>query len=218
VCDDGQAVTRRNERVRAVDHVAVAIAITGSAEVDAVLVDRVDERLGVYEVGVGVVAAEVGLGDAVLCAVGDAELLLEDVDTVGASDTAEAVEEDLEVRVLLEERLDEVEVEDVLEHLQVVLGGVQDLDLEVAILLRANLAQVDVWDVGDLVRGEGLGGLVDLVGNALGCRCTVGEVVLDAKVLSGACSQSDDVLPHPLSSTVVTHLQGCGWQLAGYRR
>jgi hypothetical protein len=62
---------------------------------------------------------------------------------------------------------------------------VDDLDLEVADLLCANLAQVDVWDVGDLVGGKGLGGLVDFVGDALGGRCAVGEVVLDAEVFGG---------------------------------
>jgi hypothetical protein len=70
--------------------------------------------------------------------------------------------------------------------LKVVLGRVENLNLEVAILLCANCAQVDVWDIGDLVRGERLGGLVDLVGDALGGWCAVGEVVLDAKVFGGA--------------------------------
>jgi hypothetical protein len=62
---------------------------------------------------------------------------------------------------------------------------VDDLDLEVADLLCANLAQVDVWDVGDLVGGKGLRGLVDFVGDALGGWCAVGEVVLDAEVFGG---------------------------------
>jgi hypothetical protein len=88
--------------------------------------------------------------------------------------------------VLLEERLDEVKVEDVLEHLEVVLGGVEDLNIEVADLLRADLAQVNIGDVGDLVGCDGLGGLVDLVGDAFRCRCTVCEVVLDTEVLVGA--------------------------------
>jgi hypothetical protein len=87
--------------------------------------------------------------------------------------------------VLLQERLDEVKVEDVLQHLKVVLGRVDDLDLKIANLLCANLAQVDVWDVGDFVGGKGLGGLVDLVGDALGGWRTVGEVVLDAEVFGG---------------------------------
>jgi hypothetical protein len=153
--------------------------------VDAILVDCIDKRLCVHEIGVGVVAAKVGLGHAVLCAVGDAEFLLEDVNTVVASNTAQAVEEDLEVGVLLEERLDEVKVENVLEHLKVVCGRVQDLDLELAILLGADGAQVDIWDIGNFVRGERLGGFVNLVRDALGRWGTVREVVLDAEVLGG---------------------------------
>jgi hypothetical protein len=61
----------------------------------------------------------------------------------------------------------------------------EDLDLQVAIFLCANRAQVDIWDIGNLVRGEGLRGLIDLVGDALGCRCTVGQVVLDTEVFGG---------------------------------
>jgi hypothetical protein len=96
--------------------------------------------------------------------------------------------------VLLEERLDQVKVEDVLEHLEVVLGGVKDLNIEVTDLLRADLAQVNIGDVGDLVGCDGLGGLVDLVGDALGCRCAIREVVLDTEVLVGACTASASAL------------------------
>ena len=60
-----------------------------------------------------------------------------------------------------------------------------NLNLEVSDLLCANCAQVNIRDVGDLIGSDGLRCLVDLVGNALGCRCTVGEVVLDAKVFLG---------------------------------
>lgn len=103
VRDDSQAVTGRNEAVGAVDHVPVAITVTGRAEVDAILVNRVHKRLGVDKIGIGVVATEIGLGYAVLGAVWDTELLLKDVDTIIASNTAQAIEEDLEVRVLFEE-------------------------------------------------------------------------------------------------------------------
>jgi hypothetical protein len=62
---------------------------------------------------------------------------------------------------------------------------VQDLDLELAILLGADGAQVDIWDIGNFVRGERLGGFVNLVRDALGRWGTVREVVLDAEVLGG---------------------------------
>jgi hypothetical protein len=63
---------------------------------------------------------------------------------------------------------------------------VDDFNLEVAIVLCADCAEVDVGDIGDLVGGEGLGGFVDLVGDALGRWGTVGQVVLDTEVLVGA--------------------------------
>lgn len=42
----------------------------------------------------------------------------------------------------------------------------------------------NVGDVGDLVLGDGLGVLVHLVGDALRGGAAVGEVVLDAEILS----------------------------------
>ena len=151
VSDDGERVTGGDERASAVDHVAVTVTVRGSTEVDLVLLDSVDESVGVDKVGVGVEAAEVGLRCAVLGATSDTKLLLEDLDTVVTGDTVEAVEEDLEVLVLGEELLDEVEVENVLEHLDVVLGAVDDLDLERAVGLGADGGEVNLRDVGDLV-------------------------------------------------------------------
>lgn len=151
VSNDGKGVTGGDERASAVDHVAVTITVRSSTEVDLVLLDSFDESVGVDKVGVGVEAAEVGLGCAVLGATLDSKLLLEDLNTVVTSDTVEAVEEDLEVLVLSKELLDEVKVEDVLEHLDVVLGAVDDLDLKRAVGLGANGGQVNVGNVGDLV-------------------------------------------------------------------
>lgn len=151
VSDDGEGVTGRHERAGAVDHVAVTVTVRGSTEVDLVLLDSVDESVGVDKVGVGVEATEVGLRCAVLGATSDTKLLLEDLDTVVTGDTVEAVEEDLEVLVLSEELLDEVEVEDVLEHLDVVLGAVDDLDLKRAVGLGADGGEINLRDVGDLV-------------------------------------------------------------------
>lgn len=60
-----------------------------------------------------------------------------------------------------------------------------DLNLEIANLLCANCAEVDIRNVGNLVRCDGLGCLVNFVGDAFGRRRTVGEVVFDAKVFLG---------------------------------
>lgn len=100
VGDDGEAVAGRDEGVGAVDHVAVAVAVRGGSELDAVFVDGGHERVGVYEVGVWMSAAEIGGWDAVLGgAAGKAEFLFEDGDTVGARDAIEGVEEDFEIFV-----------------------------------------------------------------------------------------------------------------------
>ena len=64
---------------------------------------------------------------------------------VGAGDTVQAVEEDLEgVLVGKEEALDEVEVEDRLEELDVVRDGVDDLDLGGAVRRFTDLRQIDL--------------------------------------------------------------------------
>lgn len=189
VRDDGETVAGRDECACTVDHVSVAVTVAGGAEVDAVLVHGVDERFGVDEVGVGMVTAEVGFRYAVLRAAFDAELVLEDVDAVGARNTAESVEEDLEVGVLAQEGFDEGKVEDFFEVVDVILGRVDDLDVDGTNLLLADLGKIHVGQIGhDLVGLKGFGCVVDFVGDALRCRGTVGEIVLDAKVFGWACS------------------------------
>lgn len=146
VGDDGQRVARRNKGIGAVDHVSVAITIGSSTEGNVVLVDNLDEGVGIGEVRVGVATTKVGAGHTVLGRVGQAEFLLKDSLAVGASDTVEAIEEDLEVGVGREELLDQVKVEDVLEHSNIVGRAVDDLDLEVAISLGTDGRDVDVGD------------------------------------------------------------------------
>jgi hypothetical protein len=156
VCNDGQRVTGRHERVRAVDHVAVTITVGGSSELDAVLVDRLDERVGVDEVRVGVLSTEVGKRFTVLDrGLGQLELVYEDADTVGTRHSAQSVEENLEVGVGLEVGLDQREVEDLLHVLDVVGDAVDDLDLESAVGLGADGSDVDLAIVsfGKLKRG-----------------------------------------------------------------
>jgi hypothetical protein len=145
VSNDGQRVTGRHERVRAVDHVAVSITIGGSSELDAVLVDGLDERVGVDQVRVGVLSAEVGKRFAVLDrGLGQLELVAEDADSVGSRHSVQSVEEDLEVGVGLEVGLDQREVEDLLHVLDVVGDAVDDLDLQSAVGLGADGGDVDL--------------------------------------------------------------------------
>lgn len=149
---------------------------------DAVLVHCFDQRVSVDKIGVWVVSAEVWLWHAVLGAILEAEFFLEDVHAVAACHSGEAVEEDLEVLVLLEEFLDQVEVEDRFEHFHIVLRAVHDLNFQRTDFLRSNLREVDIWDIHDLIRRERLGGLVDLVRDALWSRSAVGEIVLDTEI------------------------------------
>lgn len=166
VGNNGQAVTGGDKGVSTVDHVAVTITIAGSTEVHTVLVDGLHKFVGVHEVGVGVTAAKVRLRLAVHGAAGgQAELLDEDIHSVGSSHTVHAVEQHLEILVGAEELLDQVEIEDLLHHSHVIGSGVHDLNLERAIALGADDGCVNVPDVDVLVGGQGLGGLVDLVGH-----------------------------------------------------
>lgn len=186
VGNDGQRVARRDEGVGAVNHVAVTIAVRGSTERNVVLVDNLNERMGVGQVGVGVAAVKVGAGNAVLCGAGEAKLLLEDGLAIGASDAVKTVKEDLEVGVRGKELLDGVKVENILEHRGIVGRAVNNLDLESAVGLGADSSNVDIGDGGELVGGQGLGRLKDLVRNGLGGGATVGKVVLDTEVVLGA--------------------------------
>lgn len=186
VGNDGQAVAGGDKCVGTVDHVTVTVTIAGGTEVDAVVVNGLDELVGIYQVGIGVTATKVRLGLAVHGAAGgQTEFLDEDVHAVGTGHTVHAVEEHLEVLVGAQELLDQIEIKDLLHHSDVVGGGVHDLDLEGTVALGTNGGGVDIGDVGNLVGGQGLGGGEDLVGDALGGGGTVGQVVLDTKVVFG---------------------------------
>lgn len=89
--------------------------------------------------------------------------------------------------MLLEEGLDQVKVEDFLEHLEVILGRVNNLYLERTICLGANALEVDLWNVCDLVGCDALGELVHLVGETLWGWRAIGKVVFDTKVLGWSC-------------------------------
>lgn len=156
VGDNGKRVTGRYESASAVDHVAVAVTVGGGAEGNVLLVDDLDKGVGVGEVGVGMTAVEVWRGLAVLDGViAKTEFPAEDSMAVGARDTGQSIEEDLEVGVLNEELFDQVKVEDVLQHVDVVVGAIDDLYLEAAICLGADGLDVDIWDIGQLVGGQG---------------------------------------------------------------
>lgn len=155
VRNDGQAVTRGDEGVGTVDHVAVTVTIAGSTKVNAFLIYGLYQLMGVDQVGVRVAAVEVRAGDAVHGAVlGQTQLLDEDVHTIGTSHTVHTVKQHLEVLVGAEELLDQIKVKDLLQHLEVIGGGVNDLDLQGTIGLGANGGGVDIGNFGDLIGSE----------------------------------------------------------------
>ena len=86
-------------------------------------------------------------------------------------DARQTVEEDLEVRLSLEERSDEVKVEYLFHVVNIIRDRVYDLDFQRAVFLGANRSYINIRNVLDLVRCEGLGLLEDLVCNRLGCWC-----------------------------------------------
>mmetsp|Transcript_8637 Transcript_8637/g.27096 ORF Transcript_8637/g.27096 Transcript_8637/m.27096 type:complete len:1102 (-) Transcript_8637:19-3324(-) len=201
--EDGERVGGRDEELGAEDHVAIAVAVRGGAEggdvggvgdgpagaVDGHLLGEVD---GVGEVGVSVVAAEVGEGVGVHAArLGEAELGDEEGFGVWTGDAVHGVEDHGEVGPG-EEGLDDVEVEDGLEEVDVRLDAVDDLDGDdgrAVLGLDPGLAELGDVDVGEgfahVDRGDGLRVGVDEVGELLGRGAAVLAVVLDAKVLVG---------------------------------
>lgn len=188
VGDDGQAVTGGHKGVSTVDHVAVTVTIASGTEVDTVLVNSLNQLMGIDQVGVRVTTVEVRARDTVHgAAAGQTKLVDEDIDAVGPGDTVHAIKQNLEVLVGVEELLDQVEVENLLHHLDIVGGRVDNLHLQGAIGLGANTGKINLGDLSVVIGGEGLGGFVDLVGDCLGGGGTVGQVVLDTKVGIGTC-------------------------------
>ncbi len=155
MCDDCQAITRRDEGVGAVNHISVTVPVRSRAKLDFVLVHGLDEGLRVDKVRVGVATIEVWGRDAILCAArGKAKFFFENSNAVGASDAGEGIEEGFEGRIGVEEGFDEGEVENGFQHCYVVRCGVDDLDFEGAIFFCADCGEVDIGEFGDLVGGE----------------------------------------------------------------
>ena len=99
----------------------------------------------VGEVRVRVPAAKVGRRHAVLDgSVWEAEFAKEECAGVGASDTVKAIEENLEGGSGLEERTNEIEIEDGLEKDNVVFGRVDDLYFEWAVILVSDFREIDL--------------------------------------------------------------------------
>ena len=142
---------------------------------------QVVELLGVDQVRVGVVAAEVGQGRAVdHRARRRTQLALEDRVGVGAGDGVHGVEAHGEAGG--EHGADGGEVEQG-RHQRLVVGDrVQDLDRHPADLGGANAIEVEVGGVQGPVFGDGPGVGEDRVGDLLGRRAAIADIVLDAEI------------------------------------
>lgn len=157
VSDNSQTVSWRDEGVGSIDHVTVTITVASSAEVDLILVDSFDQRVGIGQVRVGMTTAKIWRWLAVLGArAWESELFLEDSFTIWACNTVEGVKENAEGLVLLQELLDEIEIKDFLEHIDIISSGVDDFDFQITVCLASDCGDIDIRDIGDLVFGEGL--------------------------------------------------------------
>lgn len=146
--NNGNRVRGGDKGSLANDHVAVTIAIGGSTKADVLLLDALDQIVGIGQVGVGVstakVRARLAVHDGLL---GETELLNKNALTIGTGDTVHAVEEDGEARGVAQEALDEIKVKDVLEEDDIVGNRVDNLNLKVAGLLSTNGREIDLSDI-----------------------------------------------------------------------
>jgi len=177
-----EAVRRRHEEAAADDEVAVAVAVRGRAEVGRVgSHGQVVDGLGVDEVGIGVVAAEVGQGRAVHHRAGaGAERAFQDRLGIGSGDGRHGVEPHGEAA--REHGPDAREVEQSLHEGLVVGHRIDDLDRHVAELHLADAVEVDIGGVECSECGDGLGLAENRLGGLLRGRAAVRCVVLDAEV------------------------------------
>lgn len=127
------------------DHVTVTIAIGSSTKADVLLLDALDQFVGIGQVGVRVSTAKVrtrlAVHDGLL---GETELLDKDALTIGTGDTVHAVKEDGEAGGLVQEVLDEIKVKDVLKEDDIVGNRVDNLNLEVAGLLSTDGGEINL--------------------------------------------------------------------------
>ena len=180
--EHGQAVAGIHEAAAPQDHVAVAIAVAGGAEVEGVAgQQQVGELVGIGEVGVGVAAAEVLQRQAVAHRAGRGpQQPLEQAGGVGAGDRVHGIEGDAEVAP--QQGCDAVEVEQLLHQGDVVVDPVDHLHGHGAEAGRPGGVQMERIGIEDAIALQAEGDGMDGIGDRFRRRPAVGSVDLDAEV------------------------------------
>eukprot|EP00968_Pinguiococcus_pyrenoidosus_P006101 scaffold405_cov243-Pinguiococcus_pyrenoidosus.AAC.17 len=214
--DDCQRVARRHEAAFPENHVAIAVAVAGGAKVWSVRVDlrrfaqsinphSLHEGGRILEVRIRMRAAKVRQRIAPQkLQVPDLENILENLDGVWAGCPMHGVDAEREFGMLSEKVADRGVVELLLEHVDVVFRGIDDMDLHGTEIEGARSREVDLRSVfHDADRLDGLGFLVDAIRGGLRGGGAILVVELDAKVLVGTarimrCSEDNAAIGLPL--------------------
>ena len=181
-----QGIRWRYIEVAAQDHIAVAIAIGGGAEIGRALAGQgLHQIMGMDQIGIGMAAAEILQRDAVHHrALGGAQAMLQDLHRIGAGDRVHGVEFHAEPR--LEGGPDGLEVEQAFHQLGIVGDRVEDLHHHLAQLGLADLVQIQIGGLQDAVLVDHLGPGIDGLGDGLRRGAARRNIVLDAEILGGA--------------------------------
>ncbi len=180
--EDGETIGRRDETPAADDEIAVAVAVGRGAKIGrGVRHGEIVKMLGVHEVRVGVMSAEIGQGIAIDDAsLRRAQRLFQDRARIRAGDRRHGVEFDRQAGA--ESLADAVEVEQRLHQRAIICDAVDDLDAQGADLRFTEPVDIDVFRLDDLEGCDLARAGVDRLGDLLGRRAAVGDIIFDAKV------------------------------------
>ncbi len=144
--DDSHGVRRSDESSLSVDHIPVAISITGSAKGDVVLFDGVNQCVRIGQIRIGVESTEVRKGYTVLDRrFRQTKCIYEKSSSIWTSDAVKTVKQYRKVGlVFVEEFLDEREVEDGLKESNVIRDRVNDGDFGWAVSKVSYFGKIDL--------------------------------------------------------------------------
>ncbi len=207
-----QAVAGGDEEAPAQDHVAVAVAVGGRAEIRRLTAEELlHQVVGMGQVRIRVSPAEVRQGFGAHHRTGlRAQPVLQDAHSIGPGDRVHGIEAHVEMP-RVEQGVDAVEVEQGLHQGLVVGHRVDHFDAHLAEPCLSQVVDVHVGDLGDVVARKAQGGLVDGAGDRFRGRPAVGDVVLDAEVrvrAAGVVARREH--DAPLGPVLADHAGGGG--------